>query len=185
MSAFYYHTIRARVRNPLIPVDVLNKLPMHLTRIVGIRCGYSSGIERIVPYITADSIPRIGWFTLDVNNRKRTLGAFDVSFSKPWVETDNSFQEIDIAVQPGSMITGTYNNELMYPYGGKAVTGNKGGTITTGGSGGNVSGGQLLISPVKKIDPTQVVITNPANTDNYDGYIVAIHLKCLSEKPAL
>ncbi len=117
MPQYFYHTIRARVRNPYLPVDISTRLPLHLSRIVGIQCRYCSGIERIVPRITADIIPRIGWFTLDVNNRKRPLGVFDVRYERPWVDSNDDYQELDVPIQGGSMITGTYNNELQYPYG--------------------------------------------------------------------
>lgn len=192
MLQIFYHTIRARVRNPYLPVDISTRLPLHLTRIVGIQCRYCTGIERIVPAITADIIPRIGWFTLDVNNRKRPLGVFDVRYERPWIDAADGYQEIDIAIQGGSMITGTYNNELQYPYGASAnkpqpapvaqpVT--NGGMVEYGGDGEIGSAtqydGLFLGSP--KIKPIDIGIVNPADTSNYDGYIVAIYLKCLGD----
>ncbi len=196
MSQYYYQTIRARVRNPFLPVDISTRLPLHLTRIVGIQCRYSSGIERIVPRITADIIQRIGWFTLDVNNRKRPLGVFDVRYERPSIDANNDYQEIDVQIQGGSMITGTYNNELLYPYGSTAnkpaavpaatgTTTQQGGTVIEwGGDGGGVQevsyDGLFFDSP--KIKPVDIGVVNPADTSNYDGYIVAIYLKCLSEK---
>lgn len=193
MSRYYYQTIRARVRNPFLPVDISTRLPLHLTRIVGIQCRYSSGIERIVPRITADIIQRIGWFALDVNNRKRVLGVFDVRYERPSVDANNDYQELDVPIQCGSMITGTYNNELLYPYG---TTANKptatagttappetGTVIEYGGDGGGLQEVSYdgLFFDTPKINPVDIGIVNPADTSNYDGYIVAIYLKCLAE----
>lgn len=194
MPQYFFQTIRARVRNPFLPVDISTRLPLHLTRIVGIQCRYSLGIERIVPRINADVLPRIGWFTLDVNNRKRTLGVFDVRYERPTVDANDGYQEIDVAIQGGSMITGTYNNELLYPYGSTA------GRDTdpepaptpgpTSGSGIDYGGGDSgtvqvqydgLLFDTLKIDPVDIGVVNPADTSNYDGYIVAIYLKCLGE----
>ena len=191
MPHYFYHTIRARVRNPYLPVDVATRLPQHLTRIVGIQCRYCSGIERIVPRITADIIPRIGWFTLAVNNMKRPLGVFDVRYERPWVDASDDYQELDVPIQGGSIITGTYNNELQYPYGesankgtGQGATGNTPPVVVV--SGGNDGGGLLqwggdgsetgtaiqydgLFFETLKVSPTDIGIVNPANTDNYDG----------------
>ena len=203
MPHYFYHTIRARVRNPYLPVDIATRLPRHLTRIVGIQCRYCSGIERIVPRITADIIPRIGWFTLAVNNMKRPLGVFDVRYERPWVDASDDYQELDVPIQGGSMITGTYNNELQYPYGeaankstGQGATGstppvvvvssgNDGGGLVQWGGDGTETGTGIqydgLFFETLKISPTDVGVVNPANTDNYDGYIVAIYLKCTGD----
>ena len=195
MPQYFYHTIRARVRNPFLPVDISTRLPLHLTRIVGIQCRYCSGIERIVPRITADIIPRIGWFTLDVNNRKRPLGVFDVRYEQPWIDANDEYQEIDVPIQGGSMVTGIYNNELQYPYGATVtppaqagqvvVTGGGGGVLVQyGGDSGDV-GATIqydgLFFEGAKISPVDIGIVNPANAANYDGYIVAIYLKCLGD----
>lgn len=200
MPQYYYQTIRARVRNPYLPVDISTRLPLHLTRIVGIQCRYCSGIERIVPRINADIIPRIGWFTLSANNRKRPLGVFDVRYERPWIDANDEYQELDVAIQGGSMITGTYNNELQYPYG--ATTGSTGATaaapgtvvVSSGGGGGDIvlyggdgsgSGIQLqydgLFFDSAKVSPVDIGIVNPATASNYDGYIVAIYLKCIGD----
>ncbi|MEO6832637.1 MAG: hypothetical protein ABI169_10550, partial [Chitinophagaceae bacterium] len=142
MPQYFYQTIRARIRNPYLPVDISTRLPLHLTRVVGIQCRYCYGIERIVPRITADIIPRIGWFTLDLNNRKRPLGVFDVRYEQPWIDASDEYQELDVAIQGGSMITGTYNNELQYPYGETAnnatppATPGNGQVVNSGGQGG-------------------------------------------------
>lgn len=192
MSQYFYQTIRARVRNPYLPVDISTRLPLHLTRIVGIQCRYSSGIERIVPRINADIIPRIGWFSLSVNNRKRPLGVFDVRYERPWIDANDDYQELDVPIQGGSMITGTYNNELQYPYG--QAAGSNDTQTTSGGNGGDVllqsgDGGDNgmaiqydgLFFQSNKVSPTDIVIVNPANAANYDGYIVAICLKCIGD----
>lgn len=202
MPHYFYHTIRARVRNPYLPVDIATRLPQHLTRIVGIQCRYCSGIERIVPRITADIIPRIGWFTLAVNNVKRPLGVFDVRYERPWVDANDDYQELDVPIQGGSMITGTYNNELQYPYGeaankgtGQGVTGNAspvvvsagndGGDVLQWGGDGSETGTGIqydgLFFETLKVSPVDIGIVNPANTSNYDGYIVAIYLKCTGD----
>jgi hypothetical protein len=201
MSHYFYHTIRARVRNPYLPVDIATRLPQHLTRIVGIQCRYCSGIERIVPRITADIIPRIGWFTLAVNNRKRPLGVFDVRYERPWVDAHDGYQELDVPIQGGSMITGTYNNELQYPYGeaankstGQGAAGNTppvvavsagGGGLTQWGGDGSETGTTIqydgLFFDTLKVSPVDIRIVNPANASNYDGYIVAIYLKCTGD----
>jgi hypothetical protein len=203
MSHYFYHTIRARVRNPYLPVDVAVRLPQHLTRIVGIQCRYCSGIERIVPRITADIIPRIGWFTLAVNNRKRPLGVFDVRYEQPWVDANDDYQELDVPIQGGSMITGTYNNELQYPYGEAAnkdgsqgATGNTPPVVVVGsgdegdrlarwGGDGTETGTAIayegLFFDTLKVSPADIRIVNPANASNYDGYIVAIYLKCTGD----
>ncbi len=201
MSQYFYHTIRARVRNPYLPVDISTRLPQHLTRIAGIQCRYCSGIERIVPRISADIIPRIGWFTLAANNRKRTLGVFDVRYERPWIDANDDYQELDVSIQGGSMITGTYNNELQYPYGQQASSGNapapqgnqvavassgegNGGLIQWGGDGTdigtNVQYDGLFFDSVK-VSPVDIRIVNPATAANYDGYIVAIYLKCIGD----
>lgn len=202
MPQYFYQTIRARVRNPYLPVDISTRLPLHLTRIIGIQCRYCSGIERIVPSITADIIPRIGWFTLAVNNRKRPLGVFDVRYERPWIDANDGYQELDVLIQSGSMITGTYNNELQYPYGESAganggqgaaaapstvvVVGNRGngGMIQWGGDGSETGVGIQyggLFFDTLKVSPADIGVVNPANTSNYDGYIVAIYLKCLGD----
>lgn len=200
MPQYFYHTIRARVRNPYLPVDVSTRLPLHLTRIVGIQCRYCYGIERIVPRITADIIPRIGWFTLAANNRKRPLGVFDVRYERPWIDANDDYQELDVPIQGGSMITGTYNNELQYPYGAgsttsQGATGNKqvvtnggdngGGIILQYGGDGNDSGTAIqydgLFFDTLKVSPVDIKIVNPATASNYDGYIVAIYLKCIGD----
>lgn len=193
MPQYFYQTIRARVRNPYLPVDVSTRLPLHLTRIVGIQCRYSSGIERIVPAIAADMLPRIGWFALDVNNKKRPLGVFDVRYERPSVDANDDYQEIDVAIQGGSMITGTYNNELQYPYGTNSTTPLpvSGGLVVSDGSGVDFGSGGDGATPVAwfdgiffdtlKINPVNIGIVNPADTSNYDGYIVSIYLKCLGE----
>jgi len=197
MPHFFFQTIRARVRNPYLPVDISTRLPLHLTRIVGIQCRYCSGIERIRPAITAEIIPRIGWFTLAANNRKRPLGVFDVRYERPWIDANDGYQEIDVAIQGGSMITGTYNNELQYPYGQAPVSNPAGGAIQAGlvigdGSLGNIywgAGGDFgtpiaydgLFFETLKVSPTDIAIVNPATATNYDGYIVAIYLKCLGD----
>lgn len=195
MPQYFYQTIRARVRNPYLPVDISTRLPLHLTRIVGIQCRYSSGIERIVPRIAAEYLPRIGWFALDVNNRKRVLGVFDVRYERPTIDSNSDFQEIDVAIQGGSLITGTYNNELHYPYGvvanvpatGAAVVISNGGNGSLGGIdfGGNdvlpVTAMDGLLFDTLKINPIDIGIVNPADTANYGGYIVAIDLKCIGE----
>lgn len=198
MPQYFYQTIRARVRNPYLPVDISTRLPLHLTRIVGIQCRYCSGIERIVPRIAADIIPRIGWFTLAVNNRKRTLGVFDVRYERPWIDANDDYQEIDVPIQGGSMITGTYNNELQYPYGEAAArngaqaappeaapAGDGGGGLIQWGGDGSNSGIAIqydgLFFESAKISPIDIGIVNPANTSNYDGYIVAIYLKCIGD----
>lgn len=204
MSQYFYHTIRARVRNPYLPVDISTRLPLHLTRIVGIQCRYCFGIERIVPKITADIIPRIGWFTLAVNNRKRPLGVFDVRYERSWIDANDDYQELDVPIQGGSMVTGTYNNELQYPYGAAATTntgqgangnsspiivsnggGDGGGIILQYGGDSNDSGTAIqydgLFFETAKVSPTDVVIVNPATATNYAGYIVAIYLKCIGD----
>lgn len=198
MPQYFYHTIRARVRNPYLPVDISTRLPQHLSRIVGIQCRYCSGIERIVPRITAEVIPRIGWFTLAVNNRKRTLGVFDVRYERPWIDSSDAYQELDVAIQGGSMIAGTYNNELQYPYGATPAPPPQGtpGVVVTGvGDGGGVIlqyGGDGtgtatavqydgLFFQSNKVSPGDIGIVNPASAANYDGYIVAIYLKCLGD----
>lgn len=198
MPQYFYHTIRARVRNPFLPVDISTRLPLHLSRIVGIQCRYCSGIERIVPRITADIIPRIGWFTLAANNRKRTMGVFDVRYERPWVDSNDGYQELDVPIQGGSMITGTYNNELLYPYGAASTTPPAQATasvVTSGGGGGGDiilqygGGGDAgtaiqydgLFFETAKISPGDIVIVDPANTSNYDGYIIAIYLKCIGD----
>jgi hypothetical protein len=203
MSHYFYHTIRARVRNPYLPVDIATRLPQHLTGIVGIQCRYSSGIERIVPRITADIIPRIGWFTLAVNNRKRPLGVFDVRYERPWIDANDDYQELNVPIQGGSMITGTYNNELQYPYGEVANTDNgqgttvntppvivagsvnSGGGLIQWGGDGSETGTAIqydgLFFETPKISPVDIKIVNPANASNYDGYIVAIYLKCTGD----
>lgn len=197
MPQYFYQTIRARVRNPYLPVDISTRLPLHLTRIVGIQCRYCSGIERIVPAINADIIPRIGWFTLNVNNRKRPLGVFDVRYERPWIDANDHYQELDVPIQGGSMITGTYNNELQYPYGTSSIppAQNTPGTVVAGGSGSNGivvqrgDGGDNgialqydgLFFQSNKVSPTDIVIVNPATASNYDGYIVAIYLKCIGD----
>lgn len=201
MSHYFYHTIRARVRNPYLPVDIATRLPLHLTRIVGIQCRYSSGIERIVPRIAADIIPRIGWFTLAVNNMKRPLGVFDVRYERPWVDANDDYYELDVPIQGGSMITGTYNNELQYPYGeaatattGQGATpgatpvvvsaGNNGNVIQWGGDGSetgtSIQYGGLFFDTLK-VSPIDVGVVNPATSANYDGYIVAVYLKCTGD----
>lgn len=199
MAHYFYHTIRARVRNPYLPVDISTRLPLHLTRIVGIQCRYSSGIERIVPRINADIIPRIGWFTLAVNNRKRPLGVFDVRYERPWIDANDDYQELDVPIQGGSMITGTYNNELQYPYGETANkdtaqvstggssavvvigNGNNGGLVQWGDDGSQI-GGVIkydgIFFDTQRVNPGDIAVVNPANAANYDGYIVAICLKC-------
>lgn len=194
MPQIFYQTIRARVRNPFLPVDISTRLPLHLNRIIGIQCRYSSGIERIVPRIAADVLPRIGWFTLDVNNRKRPLGVFDVRYERSTVDANDDYQDIDVLIQGGSMITGTYNNELQYPYGLTTTTpaATATGTVLTGSpvieyDGGGFEqtgqvieyGGFFFDSP--KIRPVDIAVVNPADTSNYDGYIVAIYLKCTGE----
>ena len=199
MNQVFYETIRGRVRNPYLPVDISTRLPLHLTRIIGIQCRYCSGIERIVPRITADIIPRIGWFTLDANNRKRPLGVFDVRYERPWIDSNDEYQELDIAIQGGSMITGTYNNELQYHYGASATTngaqaapeaapigsGDIGGELFEYGGGGDGAGTAVqydgLFFDTAKVSPIDIKIVNPANTSNYDGYIVAIYLKCIGD----
>lgn len=197
MPHYFYQTIRVRVRNPYLPVDIATRLPLHLSRIVGIQCRYCSGIERIVPPITADIIPRIGWFTLAGNNRKRPLGVFDVRYERPWIDANDGYQDLDVPIQYGSMITGTYNNELLYPYGEAA---NRNATSTTsqpvagnGGGGGlaqwdgdgSESGTAIqydgLFFETFKVNPMDIGIVNPASAANYDGYIVAIYLKCLGD----
>jgi len=199
MPQTFYETIRARVRNPYLPVDISTRLPLHLSRIVGIQCRYCSGIERIVPRITADIIPRIGWFTLSVNNRKRPLGVFDVRYEGPWIDANDAYQELDVPIQGGSMITGTYNNELQYPYGEAAnrnsTQSSSGGgqpiVVGNGGSGGLLQwGGDELGTSIDyegvfidspKIRPGDIGIVNPTTAANYDGYIVAIYLKCIGD----
>ncbi|MBS1629368.1 MAG: hypothetical protein JST27_04855 [Bacteroidetes bacterium] len=200
MPHYFYETIRARVRNPYLPVDISTRLPLRLTRIVGIQCKYISGIERIIPRITADIIPRIGWFTLSVNNMKRPLGVFDVRYERPWIDSNDDYQDLDVPIQGGSMITGTYNNELQYPYGASSTSGTTqgatGGTVVVSGGGG---GGDIILyggdgsgSGVNvqydgvflqsnKVSPIDIVIVNPASAANYDGYIVAICLKCIGD----
>jgi hypothetical protein len=195
MPQIFYQTIRARVRNPFLPVDISTRLPLHLTRITGIQCRYSSGIERIVPRIAADMLPRIGWFTLDVNNRKRPLGVFEVRYERPSVDANDDYQDIDVPIQGGSMITGTYNNELQYPYGVTPATPAdtpEERTVATSSTvieynGGGLEGtGQVVaydgfFFDTPKIRPVDIRIVNPADTSNYDGYIVAIYLKCIGE----
>lgn len=198
MPQYFYQTIRARVRNPYLPVDISTRLPLHLTRIVGIQCRYCSGIERIVPRITADIIPRIGWFTLSVNNRKRPLGVFEVRYERPWIDANDDYQELDVPIQGGSMITGTYNNELQYPYGATTAptpqstpgtvvvtNGGDGGDIILQGGDGGDSGMSFsydgLFFQSNKVSPVDIGIVNPATASNYDGYIVAIYLKCLGD----
>jgi hypothetical protein len=197
MPQHFFQTIRARVRNPYLPVDISTRLPLHLTRIVGIQCRYCSGIEQIRPQIAAEIIPRIGWFTLTVNNRKRPLGVFDVRYERPWIDANDGYQELDVPIQGGSMITGTYNNELQYPYGETPVssTGNgalPGGLVVTAPAGGVIEwgGGIDFGTPIAydglffetlKVSPTDIGIVNPATATNYDGYIVAIYLKCLGD----
>lgn len=195
MPQIFYETIRGRVRNPYLPVDISTRLPLHLSRIVGIQCRYCSGIERIVPRITADVIPRIGWFTLAVNNRKRTLGVFDVRYERPWIDSNDGYQELDVPIQGGSMITGTYNNELIYPYGESGNRGEAQGTtntqpVTSGGFGQwNDGGGEIgnavdydgLFRETPKVNPVDIGIVDPATAANYDGYIVAIYLKCVGD----
>ncbi len=201
MPQIFYETIRARVRNPYLPVDISTRLPLHLSRIVGIQCRYCSGIERIVPRIIADIIPRIGWFTLAVNNRKRPLGVFDVRYERPWIDANDGYQELDVSIQGGSMITGTYNNELQYPYGASAnrpdaqPDAGGGQTVVIGGGGNSGDllqwggGGEIgvgidydgLFRETAKVNPVDIGIVNPANAANYDGYIVAIYLKCLGD----
>ncbi len=196
MSQIFYQTIRGRVRNPYLPVDISTRLPLHLTRIIGIQCRYCSGIERIVPRITADIIPRIGWFTLEANNKKRPLGVFDVRYERPWIDASDDYQELDVAIQGGSMITGTYNNELQYPYG---VVANKPQATPSAGLIGDGGGGEVqqyggdnseagtavqydgLFFDSPKISPVDIKIVNPASAANYDGYIVAIYLKCIGD----
>ena len=194
MPQYFYQTIRARVRNPYLPVDIATRLPLHLTRIVGIQCRYCSGIDRIVPAITADIISRIGWFTLAVNNRKRPLGVFDVRYERPLVDANDSYQELDVSIQGGSMITGTYNNELLYPYGSttgsrttsivSTIGGNTGGGTIQYGDGSEIGSaidyeGIFIDSP--KINPGDIGIVDPGSAANYDGYIIAIYLKCLGD----
>ena len=193
MPQYFIQTIRARVRNPYLPVDIATRLPLHLSRIVGIQCRYCSGIERIMPRITADIIPRIGWFTLAVNNRKRPLGVFDVRYERPWIDANDGYQELDVPIQGGSMITGTYNNELVYPYGESGNREEEPGTtqpVTGGGFGQWNDGGSELGNAIDydgvfretlKVNPTDVGVVDPATAANYDGYIVAIYLKCLGD----
>lgn len=198
MPQHFFQTIRARVRNPFLPVDISTRLPLHLTRIVGIQCRYCSGIERIRPQIAAEVIPRIGWFTLAVNNRKRPLGVFDVRYERPWIDANDDYQELDVPIQGGSMITGTYNNELQYAYGatpvpsagsstpqGALVTGAPLGGIVEWGAGDGGFGTPVaydgLFFDTLKVSPVDIGIVNPATATNYDGYIVAIYLKCLGD----
>lgn len=198
MAHYCYHTIRARVRNPYLPVDISTRLPLHLTRIVGIQCRYSSGIERIIPRINAEIIPRIGWFTLAVNNRKRPLGVFEVRYERPWIDANDDYQELDVPIQGGSMITGTYNNELQYPYGETANRDPGAGStqpapadplITTGviqwGGDSSETGTAIqyggILFDTQRVNPGDIAVVNPANAANYDGYIVAIYLKCTGD----
>lgn len=121
---------------------------------------------------------------------------FDVRYERPWVDANDDYQELDVPIQGGSMITGTYNNELLYSYGEGATQGGaqSGQTIVRGGSfgglfqwGGDGSetgvgidyDGVFIDSP--KIKPGDIEIVNPANAANYDGYIVAIYLKCIGD----
>lgn len=196
MPQHFFQTIRARVRNPYLPVDISTRLPLHLTRIVGIQCRYCSGIEQIRPQIAAEIIPRIGWFTLGVNNRKRPLGVFDVRYERPWIDANDEYQELDVPIQGGSMITGTYNNELQYPYGETAISNGNGalpgGLVTIAPAGRSIEWGSGtdfgtpiaydgLFFDTLKVSPTDIGIVNPATATNYDGYIVAIYLKCLGD----
>lgn len=165
MPQYFYQTIRARVRNPYLPVDISTRLPMHLTRITGIQCRYCYGIERLTPAINAEIIPRIGWFTLAANSRKRPLGVFDVRYERAGTDACEDYQELDVPIQGGSMLTGTYNNELQYPYGELQPAGRS----------------SSLILDSAKVRPDDIKIVNPANAANYSGYIVAVYLKCIGE----
>lgn len=110
---------------------------------------------------------------------------------------------MDVPIQGGSMITGTYNNELQYPYGtsapttiGQSATGNSSPIIVS--NGGGDEGGIILqyggdgeagiavqydglFFETAKVSPTDIGIVNPATATNYDGYIVAIYLKCIGD----
>jgi hypothetical protein len=153
-------------------VDLSIRLPKKFTRITGVHCKHTYGIEYLVPAIAAPVLPRIGWFYIEANNRKNPIGVFDVGYTKGNVEATNGYQEIDIPVQPGSIISGIYNNELIYNYG-EAPQQNKG-TAST----------QFVIDSgdfIKQIDPGTLLLVDPATAPNYAGYLVSVYLKCLAE----
>lgn len=117
-------------------------LPKNVMRILGIRVAHSVGYQWVqYKEIRSDSDtrgepgappvtqrvdapiydPSIGWMYLELNNRKRPLGNFNVEYN-PHLTDVRHFQELDIEVERGSMVTGLYMNEAYFPASSDGVT---------------------------------------------------------------
>lgn len=109
MTKIRYNIIRLEVTEPGQAVEIRHRLSSHLSRCTGFVARHVKGISSDV------DIPEIGLLAVEFNSRKQ-LFFNDLIGYEAQVEQLPEYQDLNIPLQSGQLVTGYYLDTQKSPY---------------------------------------------------------------------